>query len=166
MWGATGRCGFAFGCQGWRSGCNPCPHLGYYPAAWVDRASTEYRSKSEWLNRLTKIVVATPSEWLRRIAIERGFPEERVVYVPNPVDVSRYGPVPTDRARQQFGLNAGTRYALFVASDCDNPLKGYREFLAVVRHVGWRGLVAGGEPSELPPNVRYLGSFRDPEALS
>lgn len=166
MWGATGRCGFSSACEGWRTGCKPCPHMNYYPAAWLDRAASEYRRKSQWLERLPRLLIATPSEWLRQIAIQRGIPPERLVWIPNPVDVSAYKPTPTARARERLGLSPDERYLLFVAADCNNPLKGYRDFLFAVQQTKWRGLVAGGAPSDLPSTVIYLGSFSDPESLS
>lgn len=166
MWAVTGRCGFAYGCDGWRTGCRPCPHLDYYPAAWVDRAASEYERKTERLGALPRLIVATPSHWLGEIAVRRGFRAERVVYVPNPVDVSSYRPTAAAEARRHFGLDPAERHLLFVAADCNNPLKGYSHFLATVKRTGWRGLVAGGAPKELPAGVRYLGSFADPSLLS
>ena len=166
VWGATGRCGLPLDCEGWRTGCAPCPHPNLYPAAWLDRAAAEYRKKSEWWARLERLFVAAQQQWLRQIAVDRGFAPERVVCIPNPVDLSTYKPVPTRHARQRLGLKVHARYLLFVAADCDNPLKGYREFLSVVAQSGWHGLVAGGMPSDLPADVRYLGYYRDPGKLS
>src|SRR5262245_45187189 len=53
-----------------------------------------------------------------------------------------------------------------VAAHCDDPLKGYRDFLAIVEQSGWRGLVAGGKPSELTSKVHYLGYIHEPRNLA
>jgi glycosyltransferase involved in cell wall biosynthesis len=165
MWAATGRCGISMGCQGWRSGCNPCPHLNYYPAAWLDRASSEFRRKSEMWAQLPRLIVVAPQEWLQQIAVERGFPPERVVCIPNPVDFSTHSPTPKRVAREYLGLKVDEKYLLFVAARVDDPLKGYRDFLAVVEQTGWRGLVAGGRPTERTSKVKYLGYIHDAKKL-
>jgi glycosyltransferase involved in cell wall biosynthesis len=166
MWGATGRCGNSMGCEGWRTGCDPCPHLNYYPAAWVDHAASEYRRKSEMWAQMPGLYVVTPQDWLKQIALERGVPPERVVCIPNPVDISAHSPIPKHEARNHLGLKIDDRYLLFVAAHCDDPLKGYRDFLSIVEQSGWRGLVAGGKPSELTSKVQYLGYLHDPKELT
>jgi glycosyltransferase involved in cell wall biosynthesis len=166
MWAVTGRCASSLGCEGWRGGCDPCPSLEFYPAAWFDHAAAEYRRKSEWLARLPRLLIATSSQWLKEVAIERGIDAERLVYVPNPVDVSDFQPTAMALARKHFRLQLDERLLLFVAADCNNPQKGYRDFLCVLQQTGWRGLVAGGVPRDLPPNVEYLGSFSDARELS
>jgi glycosyltransferase involved in cell wall biosynthesis len=165
MWGATGRCGISMGCEGWRSGCHPCPHLNYYPAAWVDRASVEFRHKSEMWAQLSRLIVVAPQEWLQQIAVDRGLPAERVVCIPNPVDFSIHSPIPKRVAREYLGIDVDEKYLLFVAAHCDDPLKGYRDFLSIVEQTGWRGLVAGGKPSERTSKVKYLGYIREPRKL-
>ena len=123
MWAATGRCGISMGCQGWRSGCNPCPHLNYYPAAWLDRASSEFRRKSEMWAQLPRLIVVAPQEWLQQIAVERGFPSGQVVCIPNPVDFSTHSPTPKRVAREYLGLKVDEKYLLFVAARVDDPLR-------------------------------------------
>jgi glycosyltransferase involved in cell wall biosynthesis len=166
MWGATGRCGNSMGCEGWRTGCSPCPHLDYYPAAWVDRAAAEYRRKSDLWSELSNLHVVAPQEWLQQIALERGVPQERLVCISNPVDVSDHSPTPKREARNRLGLEVDSKYLLFVAAHCDDPLKGYRDFLAIVEQSGWRGLVAGGKPGELTSKVQYLGYIHEPRDLA
>lgn len=166
MWAVTGRCASSQGCEGWRGGCDPCPRLELYPAAWFDHAASEYARKSEWLARLSRLLIVTPSQWLRNMAIERGLAAERIVQVPNPVDVSDFQPTPMFRARQHFRLPVEERLLLFVAADCNNPQKGYHSFLRTLDQTGWRGLVAGGMPQDIPSNVTYLGSFADARTLS
>jgi glycosyltransferase involved in cell wall biosynthesis len=58
------------------------------------------------LNRITRLVraVIVPSDYLRRRTIERGLPPERVLVLPNPIDVDRFMPDPELRVQVRSSL--------------------------------------------------------------
>jgi len=167
MWGATGRCGFAFECEGWKAGCKSCPHTEYYPAAWLDRARYEYRAKENVFGQIRRLWIVTPSDWLRDIAVERGFRAERVKIVPNPVDLDKFQALDKQSARQKLGLVADGVYLLFVAADCSDPRKGYEDFAEIVASgKSWQGLVVGAPPQKRHAGIVYAGQVHEAESLS
>jgi len=165
MWGATGRCGFAMDCEGWKSGCNTCEYLNYYPKVWVDNAASEYRIKSELFSNNEKLYIVSPSDWLRDIAIERGFNAERAVTIPNPVDLSRYKPIDKVSARKHFNL-PDEPLLLFVAHDCSDERKRYKDFEKVAVMSGIKGVVVGVPPENLHPELIYLGKLSSSDELA
>ncbi len=67
---------------------------------------------AEWIGPLRDVVdeLWVPSHWVRRCAVESGVPEEKIVVVPNGVDVERYTPGP---GTYPLGTRKGTKL-LFV----------------------------------------------------
>lgn len=165
MWGATGRCGFAMGCEKWMSGCNTCDYLNYYPRVWVDNAASEYRVKSELFKNIENLYIVSPSDWLRDIAIESGFNAQRTVTIPNPVDLSRYKTIDKTSARSHFGL-PDEALLLFVAHDCSDERKRYKDFEKVALLSGIKGVVVGVPPENLHPELIYLGKLNNSEELA
>ena len=166
MWGATGRCGFSHGCEGWRDGCNRCPSRALYPAAWLDRASREYRHKSVLYRQLKQLAVVSPSDWLAEIAVARGFPEHRVHVIPNPVETDRFRCLNKWEARQALELPVKGFVPLFVAADCADPRKGHEDFVACCRDRGWYPLVVGTPPPRRAAGIHYLGRLADAKQLN
>ncbi len=166
MWAVTGRCGFSFECDGWTSGCSTCKRRHYYPAAWLDFASKEFEEKTEFFSRLTHMVVVTPSDWLKDLAIRRGIPPDQIRVIPNPVDAGNFKPREVVGLRRHHGLSPDERVALFVAADCENPLKGYRDFKIIVGLLKWRAIVVGKNSGRLPDGFISVGDITDPAGLA
>ena len=166
MWGATGRCAFSFNCEEWRVGCDPCAYLQYYPSAWIDRAANEYKLKRRLFSEFRRLVVVTPCEWLRDIAIASGFSEDNVVVVPNPIDISAYEVVDRLAARKRLGIKGDKFIALFVANDCGDPRKGYDDFAAAVKAAGVSAIAVGRRPKHQAPDVQHVGVVKCSKRLS
>jgi glycosyltransferase involved in cell wall biosynthesis len=66
----------------------------------------DQRIRPWMLNRITRLVraVIVPSDYLRRRTIERGLPPERVLVLPNPIDVDRFMPDPELRVQVRSSL--------------------------------------------------------------
>ena len=46
MWALTGRCACPMDCEGWLSGCRPCPRPSAYPPARWDNSALAFRMKA------------------------------------------------------------------------------------------------------------------------
>jgi len=166
QWGATGRCGFAIDCENWKSGCRVCPHMDYYPSAWFDFASSEFKAKSEIYKSVKNLHIVSPSQWLADIAIDRGINPEQVSVIPNPVDVSSYVKYDKQQARDKLNLPKDKYIALFLAADCNDPRKGYDDFVESVKGLSITPLVVGIEPVKRHDGFIYAGETRSQAKLS
>ena len=160
MWGATGRCGAGYECGLWQGGCRKCPHLEFYPAAWVDHAAREFQTKQEIFFGLRNLWIVTPSAWLGEVAARRGFDPGRIRVIPNLVD-SEYRPMPKGEARRAVNLPAEAFVALFVASDCGDPRKGYAAFAKALDGLPVLGVAVGKPPARGDPAIHHAGSIRE-----
>lgn len=165
MWGATGRCGFSMDCELWLHGCPKCPHLDYYPKVWVDNAGSEFKAKRELFLNLPNLSIVSPSEWLRDIAVQAGFDNDKAYAMPNPVDLTRYKPVEQKAARDYFSL-PDQHLLLFVAHDCSDERKRYKDFEKVCELSGVKGVVVGVPPAVKHPDMVYLGKLKSSEELA
>jgi putative colanic acid biosynthesis glycosyltransferase len=166
MWPITGRCGTTFGCECWRQGCNPCPHLDYYPAAWIDWARSAFETRTSTVVNHAGLSIVAPSQWLADLGIARGFRSDQITVIANPIDVSRFRPLPKAEARRLLGLATDIPLLLFVASDCSNPCKGYRDFANVVRRLGSNGIAVGSHGEVAGSSIRAVGPVRESSLLA
>jgi len=165
MWGATGRCGFSFDCNGWQTGCGKCEYKEYYPTAWLDFSAQEFKAKTQLYSKLSKLFIASPSHWLADIAVERGFDKAHVSVVPNPVDTQSYQVMDVSEAKKSLKLD-DKKYILFVAADCNDERKGYEDFLAVIEETQLNGLVVGKAPEKKSDKIIYAGAVNSSIELS
>ncbi len=166
QWGATGRCGFSINCDGWLSGCTSCPHLDYYPTTWFDFAKEEFNQKSKLFQEMANMVIVSPSQWLGDIAIERGVNKSKVKVIANPVDLLAYRYQDKDKCRAELGLPLDKKIALFIAADCNDPRKGYQDFVKITDDLGIYSVAVGKEPTKKGSHVNHLGEFREKETLA
>jgi glycosyltransferase involved in cell wall biosynthesis len=165
MWGATGRCGAGYECTLWQSGCQRCPHMEFYPAAWIDRAMHEFQRKQDLFFSLRNLTIVSPSEWMMNIAKTRGFNPSQIRVIPNPAG-SQYAPLPQEEARRNLGLSSNDFVALFIASDCRDDRKGYRDFASTLEKLPIFGIAIGKPPETPHPRIRHTGEIRDSKTIN
>jgi len=65
-WALTGHCIHPLDCEGWKSGCNPCPHLDYPFPLRRDTAALNFKLKS-FSYRNSKMHLVVASRWMQRL---------------------------------------------------------------------------------------------------
>ena len=135
------------------------PFFAGIPLLWGIRASdidlSSYRLRTRIVTTVESLLSAVPdrivsnSEAGKRDAVDRGFPEAKMVVIPNGIDVDRFRP---DAAaglavRAEWGVGGGERI-IGMAARMD-PMKGHETFLdAAARlspgHPGYRFVLVGG----------------------
>jgi putative colanic acid biosynthesis glycosyltransferase len=166
VWPITGRCGTTFECTRWQTGCAPCPHRDYYPAAWIDWTARDYRERTRLLLGAKEIQVVTPSKWLSDLGTVRGYQASRFTVIPSPGDLEELGPVPQAEARTALNFPSAGPILIFVASDCDAPHKGLDDYLYVVEKLGVRGIVVGHSKRGPQGCVDFVGPIASRERLA
>ena len=113
--------------EGYRRDNRPKHETGIDLNAWLWR----YK-KWRWRNASFSIVC--PSRWLadcaRRSVL---FRQRDITWIPNPVDLSLYRPIPKDEARAVFDLPRDRRLILFASLNATaDPRKGYHHLTAAI----------------------------------
>lgn len=166
MWGASGRCGANYSCDRWRMGCPGCPELDRYPAAFLDWAATEFRRKSELYKALRNLWIVSPSDWLAKVAVDRGFSRDQVHVIENPVDTDCFRCIEKSDARAALGLVGNKFTVLFMASDCGDPRKGFRDFSEATQGEPWQVIAVGRPPPSAAEHVVHSGPVADPDSIN
>lgn len=167
MWGATGRCAFSYECEAWKDGCKTCPNLNYYPAAWIDNAREEFILKDKLYKTFkTNYIIVTPSAWLSNVAIERGFDKERVVTIPYSLNIESFKPLDKGLIKKKLGLECNRKYLLFIAADCNDPRKGFQDFVQIVEKTNITGIAIGKAPKAEVENIISIGQIKEEHKLA
>lgn len=104
------------------------------------------------------------SESLRRVAIERGVPAEKIEVVGNGVDVERFQPVPRHQAREALGLPDDAEVLVTVGGLVER--KGFHRVIEVLpqlleNHPRLHYLIVGGATAEGDWGERLQAQVRD-----
>lgn len=156
MWMLTGHCGYATGCERWRTGCGRCPDLTLYPAISRDGTALNWRRKRRVL-RKCRIRVAACSQWLADCAaaspIFNGTP---VCTIYNAVDTRVFFPGDRAAARRKHGLPCEDFIVLLAANSLRNAWKGAADGVAALNRLdapGASALVVGGEDDSVARRI-------------
>lgn len=156
-WAVTGHCVHPKECEGWRTGCTPCPHIDEYFPLRRDSAGQLWKIKQrEYAQCNLDVVVA--SEFMLRFAqsspLGRLFP--RVHLIPFGIHVEQYGTLSQREARHRLNIPLEN---FVLAFRCEiNPYKGcqyiYRA-LEVMRPTQSISILTLGR-AELPDNLKSM----------
>ena len=166
MWGATGRCGFAAGCERWVDSCAPCPRKDQYPAAWIDHSGQERDQKFLTFSSVGSLRIVCPSEWLADIAMKRGYPQESISVIPNPADTETFRFQSQLQARRRLGLDPLRPLAMFIAERCDDPRKGYPDFCAATQQIDCDAIAIGAAPKNGAAHIKHFGRIESKARLA
>lgn len=127
----------------------------------------DQRIRPWMLSRLTQLVrgVIVPSEYLRRRTIERGLPPDRVVVLPNPIDVEHFKPDLALRGRVRASLGLSENDLLLGYAGRFEPAKGVQTLARALNagmsrtprlHALW---VGHGKSESTLRDITNLGGF-------
>ncbi len=167
----TGKCGYAYECERWKSGCGHCPDVRCYPSSlFFDFTAYMFQQKRELLSGLSRLVITTPSQWLSERAKQSFLKGRDIRVVHNGIDTGGvFHPWDSRDLRKRHGLAAGEKVVLAVAPDLMSARKGGQwvaklaEMMTDVRFI----LIGVEDLSEtFPPNVTALGRTENQEELA
>lgn len=122
-WSFTGHCAhFDYvGCDRWKTGCGSCPMQKSYPVSWLfDRSQESYRDKKALFTNVSKMHIATPSNWLNALCKQSYLGEYPVTIVPNGLDTDVFKPTVSD-IRKELSIEDK-----FVILGVINKFSGYK----------------------------------------
>lgn len=173
MWALTGHCAHSFECERWRIGCGKCPHPEIDPPIRRDATHWEWKLKQR-VYRRSRMLVTTPSRWLRDLAQQSILACRPIRHVNNAVDTDLFRP--QERAALRHALNwpMDATVLLFAAESLRNPFKDYQLLLTALAGLTAahrRNLVLAALGEGTPPaldglRVLALGYCSDDQQLA
>jgi glycosyltransferase involved in cell wall biosynthesis len=181
MWALTGHCGYAYGCERWKTGCFDCPLLTgdgrriVEPRPTIiDRTSSVWHLKHD-LYSVSGLHIVAPSRWLAGLVPESILADALSVQcIPNGVDLDLFRPVDQATARATLRLPLEGRIVLFVAATVTQGRKGLPFLLDALRTVQSSAgivLLTIGDDDALSPHLvgfehSGLGKVSDESVLN
>jgi len=123
----TGKCGYAYDCENWKTGCGSCPQVREYPASFFfDFTRQMFRRKQAQWEMLKKVVITTPSGWLADRVLCSFLKDRDIRVVYNGVDTKNvFYRRDTKELREEHGLT-DEKIVLAVAPKLMGERKGGR----------------------------------------
>lgn len=85
----TGRCGYAYECEKWKSGCGECPNIKEYPSSlFFDRSPKMFKDKVKLFDGFDCLTITAPSEWLAKRIRESFLSDKDIRVVHNGIDTT------------------------------------------------------------------------------
>lgn len=168
----TGKCGYAYDCENYLSGCGNCPRLNDYPKTVVfDHTAAMYQQKKGLLAEQNMVIV-TPSLWLAEKA-EKSFLHGRDIRViPNGIDTENvFYPREFSHLREKHGLKNEKIVLALAPNFITDRRKGAAWVLKLaerMKNEPVRFILIGvdAEISPMPENVIALGRTENQAELA
>lgn len=170
-WAMTGHCTHfnAYGCKKWKSGCCHCQLKYKYPMSkGLDRSAKNYVAKKQIFNGVNRLVIATPSIWLKNIVKQSYLGAYDVEVINNGIDTTVFKSTKSN-LREQYDL-VGKKIALGVASGW-GPHKGldYLKRMANDLPANWKIVIIGlldEQFVDFPENMIGIKRTTNPQELA
>lgn len=121
----TGKCGYTYDCEQWKTECRSCPQLREYPETWIfDRTNEMFKEKRASFLDFSALKILTPSHWLADRVKQSFLSGSDIEVVYNGIDVEEtFLPRSTARLREELGIT--TRHVVVsIGPDLMSDRKG------------------------------------------
>jgi glycosyltransferase involved in cell wall biosynthesis len=121
-WAFTGHCVHPFECEGWKTGCSPCPHLDYPFAIRHDSAWLNFKLK-DLSYRKSSLQLIVASRWMQRLVEQSPLMQRFQTHlIPFGLDLHQFKPGDKAQAKAKLGI-APNRIVVGLRS-LEGPYKG------------------------------------------
>ena len=174
----TGGCGYALGCNKWKTGCHDCEQFhskdSQLPESWFfDRTRSEWKSLETAYKGFEKLVITCVSPWLaERASHSPFFKGRKILSVLNGLDEDIFCTKDSSRLRKLHGLDS-RKVLLHVTPNFYSSIKGGKYVLEIAHrlnkeHPECSVIICGyrGDGTDLPSNVIAIPFTKDQEELA
>jgi glycosyltransferase involved in cell wall biosynthesis len=155
----TGGCHYSRNCNNLKSGCSDCPQC-TKPFKLLPQITLRRESKN--LARIDNLQIITPSTWLKNFVEETGrFEKNKISKIHNAIP-SSFSVGSEITASKKWGVPRGQLVIAFIATNLNNPLKGFHVFKEIINILEsedlefYALLIGSGEVSNFSPDVRII----------
>lgn len=127
-WAFTGHTPYCdvINCYKWKSVCNNCQLLKEYPKTLFDFSKRNWKKKKELFNGITKMIIVTPSEWLRGLVKESFLKSYDTIVINNGID-TRIFYHRDSNILERYGIK--NKYVVLGVSSIWDHMKGLDDYI-------------------------------------
>lgn len=129
-WTFTGHCAYydAVACEQWKEECHQCNNLKGYPSTYNNsNIYFNYLKKRECFTQINKMILVSPSKWLKDQIKQSFFKDTKCVVIRNGINIDLFSPKKRDIIRNRICPNQ-EKMILGVASVWTEQ-KGFSDFV-------------------------------------
>lgn len=120
----TGKCGYAYECERWKTGCGQCSNLKDYPRAdFFDKTKQMLEQKKKSFADFNNLTIIVPSEWIKSRVKQSFLKDVAIKVINNGINTKVFYPRETEQLRQQLGVK-NEKIVLAVAPNLMSERKG------------------------------------------
>ncbi len=169
----TGKCGFAYECKNYMSGCGSCPYVREYVSSFgLDRSAKLLADKKRSVDGLNLKAIVTPSQWLADKTCETYLGKYPISVIHNGIDTGGIF-YPREAAdgqalRAAYGVKGDARLILAVAPNIMDVRKGGQMVLDLAETMPDTQfvLVGADETKRYSDNVQLIARTKDQDELA
>lgn len=170
----TGKCGHAYECNKWITGCGKCPQRNSAPKFWLfDRTASEWKRKEAIYNGFNNLRIVSVSPWINDRAKQSPFFKDKSLSViGNGIDtVNVFRPSNTNELRKKHDIKNDEKILLHVTASFKDPFKGGKYILKLAsmflsEKIKIIVLGDNGFKGDVPENVILLKHVKDQSELA
>lgn len=177
MWYFTGGCHYSGECERFMQACGNCKFLKQPDE--TDLSSKGWKAKKAIYSHSDITTFVACSNWLADVAKTSSLlHKNRVLAIPNPIDISVFRKKEKQASRKQFNLPENKTLLLYVAAKVDDERKGYKYLSAALKElfesdsavkndleIVVMGNVKDKSEIEFYFPTHFTGSLSDPETI-
>jgi len=130
----TGKCGYAYECERWKTECGKCPHIRDYPASlFMDFTKKMHNDKKDMFKNFNNLQIVTPSKWLETRVRQSFLNNKNIMVIPNGIDTDNvFHPRTFENLKERHHIT-NEKIILAVAPNLMDERKGGRLVLELAR---------------------------------
>lgn len=137
----TGKCGYAYDCKKYISGCENCPTIKEYPKSMIfDKTKQMYLKKKQLLEDMD-IDIVTPSKWLADRVKLSFLKDKNIQVIHNGIDIDIFHPMDTVDLKQQLNISKDDKVVVAIAPDIMIERKGGKQVLQLAKQMSDQKIV-------------------------
>ncbi|BCZ49023.1 glycosyl transferase [Clostridium gelidum] len=132
----TGKCGYSYDCEKWKSECGYCPNLKDYPTTmFFDFTKKMFNDKKEIFKDFNNLTIVTPSKWLADRVKQSFLKDKEIVVIHNGIDTKNvFYPRKFEHLKKKHNIT-NEKIVLAVAPDIMCERKGGRYVLELAKRM-------------------------------
>lgn len=129
----TGKCGHAYDCKKYMSGCSNCPAIKEYPKSFLfDKTKQMYLTKKKLLEDMD-VEIISPSKWLADRVKLSFLKDKKIQVIHNGIDINIFHPMDTDDLKKQLDISQKDKVVIAIAPDIMTERKGGIQVLKLAK---------------------------------
>lgn len=120
----TGKCGHAYDCKNYLTGCGNCPYLHDYPKTlFFDKTKEMFKLKKELFNGLD-VRIVTPSNWLANRVKTSFLKDREIKVIHNGIDTEIFHYIENNDLKKKLNIEDDYKVVLSLAPNIMSEAKG------------------------------------------